>query len=72
MKHIKLLSLAAIAALFLSGCLAYTPVKWAAEDICQASDARKAVLAEEWVKATGGLMEPPKCKSTVTVTGDAE
>ena len=36
----------------LSGCAAWTPVKYAANKVCDASPTRQAVLAEEFDKAT--------------------
>ena len=36
----------------LSGCAAWTPVKYAANKVCDASPSRQAVLAEEFDKAT--------------------
>lgn len=36
----------------LSGCAAWTPVKYAANKVCEASPVRQAVLAEEFDKAT--------------------
>ena len=36
----------------LSGCAAWTPVKYAADKVCDASPARQAVLAEEFDKGT--------------------
>lgn len=38
--------------LTLSGCAAWTPVKYAADKVCDASPARQALLAEEFDKAT--------------------
>lgn len=36
----------------LSGCAAWTPVKYAANKVCDASPTRQAVLAEEFDRAT--------------------
>ena len=36
----------------LAGCAAWTPVKYAANKVCDASPTRQAVLAEEFDKAT--------------------
>lgn len=36
----------------LSGCAAWTPVKYAANKVCDASPIRQSVLAEEFDKAT--------------------
>ena len=38
--------------LTLAGCAAWTPVKYAANKVCDASPSRQAVLAEEFDKAT--------------------
>lgn len=38
--------------LTLTGCAAWTPVKYAADKVCDASPARQAVLAEEFDKGT--------------------
>ena len=38
--------------LLLAGCAAWTPVKYAANKVCDASPARQAVLAEEFDKGT--------------------
>lgn len=48
MKTLTALALLTI----LTGCAAWTPVKYAANKVCEASPARQAVLAEEFDKAT--------------------
>lgn len=47
----KLITALALA-LSLSGCAAWTPVKYAANKVCDASPARQAVLAEGFDKGT--------------------
>jgi hypothetical protein len=47
----KLLGLSLVA-VFLSGCVAYTPVKFAADKVCEATDKQQAVMAESFDKAT--------------------
>ena len=36
----------------MTGCAAWTPVKYAADKVCDASPSRQAVLAEEFDRAT--------------------
>ena len=49
---VKLLLVPILALTMLSGCIAYKPVKIAVDEVCESSDVRKAVLAEEFDKAT--------------------
>ena len=48
---IKLLLLPVLA-ISLSGCIAYTPVKFATDRVCASTDAQKEVLAEQFDTAT--------------------
>ena len=41
-----------ILAMSLSGCIAYTPVKFATDRVCNSTDAQKEVLAEQFDAAT--------------------
>lgn len=43
----KSLVLASLLVFGLSGCIAYTPVKYVADEYCAATDAQKAVIAEQ-------------------------
>ena len=46
------ISIALTLLITLSGCAAWTPVKYAANKVCDASPSRQAALAEEFDKAT--------------------
>lgn len=72
---VKLILLPILAVSILSGCIAYKPVKLAVDEVCEASDVRKAVLAEEFDKATFPHKLRVQCAVSdgqVQVTGDVE
>lgn len=68
----------ALMAFFMSGCIAWTPVKIVGERICssETTEAQRAVLKEQWDAEMGHIMYAPKCvlpaKEAVTITGDVE
>lgn len=62
-----------LASSLLTGCIAYKPVKYAVDEVCESSDSRKVVLAEEFDKATFPHKLRVQCyKPTPTITGDKE
>jgi len=67
--------IATLAVVSLSGCIAYTPVKMAVDEVCASSEARKAVMAEEMDAATFPHKLRVQCAESnapIQITGDAE
>ena len=72
---VKLLLVPILALTMLSGCIAYKPVKIAVDEVCASSEARKAVLAEEFDAATFPhklRVQCAKSNAPIKITGDAE
>ena len=61
---VKLLTIT-LAAIMLSGCYAAYPVKLAADKVCDASESKQKVLAEEFDKATHPHQIRVKCYTQV-------
>ena len=72
----KALILIPIMALALQGCIAYTPVKLAVDEVCESSDAKQAVLAEEFDRATAPHKLRVHCYADLQkkekITGDTD